>query len=52
MLVLVNVLVERSYKTQKYHISAAQLKDGVGLHVTHNNIKIFTDNQMIKEINI
>ena len=49
---LVNVLVERSYKTQKYHISAAQLKDGVGLHVTHNNIKIFTDNQMIKEINI
>lgn len=49
---LVNVLVERSYKTQKFHISAAQLKDGVGLHITHNNIKIFTDNQMIKEINI
>lgn len=49
---LVNVLVERSYKTQKFHISAAQLKDGVGLHVTHNNIKIFTDNKMIKEINI
>lgn len=49
---LVNVLVERSYKTQKFHISAAQLKDGVGLHVTHNNIKIFTDNKMIKEINV
>lgn len=49
---LVNVLVERSYKTQKFHISAAHLKDGIGLHVTHNNIKIFTDNKMIKEINI
>lgn len=49
---LVNVLVERSYKTQKFHISAAQLKDGIGLHVTHNNIKIFTDNKMVKEINI
>ncbi|MBN1309658.1 MAG: hypothetical protein JXA18_17185, partial [Chitinispirillaceae bacterium] len=49
---LVNVLVERSYQTQKYHISAAQLKEGVGLHVTRNNIKIFTDNKMIKEINI
>jgi len=47
---LVNVLVERSYKTQKYHISAAQLKDGISLHVTHNNIKVFTDNKMIKEI--
>jgi len=49
---LVNVLVERSYKTQKYHISAAQLKDGIALHVTHNNIKVFTDNKMIKEITI
>lgn len=49
---LVNVLVERSYKTQKYHISAAQLKDGVGLHVTHNNIKVFTDDKLIKEITI
>lgn len=47
---LVNVLVERSYKTQKYHISAAQLKDGITLHVAHNNIKVFTDNKMIKEI--
>jgi biopolymer transport protein ExbB len=49
---IVNALVERSFKTHKYHISAAQLKDGVGLHITHNNIKIFTDNKMIKEINI
>lgn len=49
---LVNVLVERSYKTHKFHIAASQLKDGVGLHVTHNNIKIFTDNQLIKEITI
>ncbi|MBD3421187.1 MAG: MotA/TolQ/ExbB proton channel family protein [Chitinivibrionales bacterium] len=49
---LVNTLVERSYKTHKYHISAAQLKEGVGVHVTHNNIKIFTDNKLIKEINV
>jgi biopolymer transport protein ExbB/TolQ len=49
---LVNILVERSYKTHKYHIAASQIKDGVGLHVTHNNIKIFTDNKLIKEISI
>jgi hypothetical protein len=49
---VMNSLVERSFKTHKYHISAAQLKEGVGLHITHNNIKIFTDNKMIKEINI
>jgi biopolymer transport protein ExbB/TolQ len=49
---VVNVLVERSFKTQKFHIAAAQLKEGVGLHITHNNIRIFRDNKMIKEINI
>lgn len=49
---LVNMLVERSYRTHKYHISSSQLKEGVGVHVTHNNIKIFTDNKLIKEINI
>lgn len=49
---LVNVLVERSYRTHKYHIKTSDLKDGVGLHVTHNNIKIFTDNKLIKEISI
>ncbi len=48
---VVNLLTERSYKTHKYHISASQIKEGVGLHVTHNNIKIFTDNKLIKEIN-
>lgn len=47
---LVNALVERSFKTQKYHISATQLKEGVGVHVTHNNVKIFTDNKLVKEI--
>lgn len=47
---VLNVLVEKSYRTYKYHISAAQLKEGVGFHVTHNNIKIFTDNKLIKEI--
>jgi biopolymer transport protein ExbB len=47
-----NALVEKSYKTHKYHIGVAQLKDGVGVHVTHNNIKIFTDNKLIKELNI
>jgi biopolymer transport protein ExbB/TolQ len=49
---VVNALVERSFKTQKFHISAAQLKEGVGIHVTHNNIKIFTDNKLIKEITL
>jgi biopolymer transport protein ExbB len=49
---VLNVLIEKSFKTHKYHISASQLKEGVGLHVTHNNIKIFTDNKLIKEINI
>lgn len=49
---ITNALVERSFKTHKYHISTAQLKEGVGLHITHNNIKIYTDNKMIKEINI
>lgn len=49
---LVNVLVEKSYRTHKFHIGVSQLKEGVGLHVTHNNIKIFTDNKLIKEITI
>jgi biopolymer transport protein ExbB/TolQ len=49
---VMNALVERSFKTHKYHIAASQLKDGVGIHVTHNNIKIFTDDKMVKEINI
>ncbi len=49
---IVNALVEKSYKTHKYHISVAQLKEGVGIHVTHNNIKIFTDNRLIKEVTI
>ncbi len=49
---LVNALVEKSYKIQKFHISAAHLKEGIGLHVTHNNIKVFTDNKLVKEINI
>jgi biopolymer transport protein ExbB/TolQ len=49
---IVNALVEKSYKTHKYHISVSQLKEGVGIHVTHNNIKIFTDNKLIKEVNI
>lgn len=49
---VVNALVEKSFKTHKYHIAASQLKDGVGIHVTHNNIKIFTDNKLIKEVTI
>ncbi len=49
---LVNIMVEKSYKTHKFHIAASELKEGVGLHVTHNNIKIFTDNKLIKEISI
>ncbi len=49
---LVNVLSERSYKPRKFHISADKLKEGVGLHVTHNNIRVFTDNKLVKEINL
>lgn len=49
---LTNSLIAKTYKTHKYHINASQLKEGVGLHVTHNNIKIFTDDKMIKEITI
>ncbi|MBL8027750.1 MAG: MotA/TolQ/ExbB proton channel family protein [Fibrobacteres bacterium] len=49
---LSNVLTERSRKTYKYHISTAQIKEGIGIHVTHGNIKIFTDNTLIKEINL
>lgn len=47
-----NAIVEKMYKTQKYHISASELKEGIGLHVTANRIKVFTDNQLIKEIEI
>jgi biopolymer transport protein ExbB/TolQ len=49
---VVNALVEKSFKTQKYHVSATQLKEGVGIHVTHNNIKVFIDNKLSKELNI
>ncbi len=49
---VVNALIERSFKTHKFHISAVQLKEGVGVHVTHNNVKIFTDNKLIKEITL
>jgi biopolymer transport protein ExbB len=49
---VVNALIERSFKTHKFHISVAQLKEGVGVHVTHSNVKIFTDNKLIKEITL
>ena len=49
---VVNALIERSFKTHKFHISSAQLKEGVGVHVTHNNVKIFIDNKLAKEITL
>jgi len=49
---LTNLLTERSYKTHKYHIKASHINEGVGLHITHKNVKIFTDNKLIKEINL
>ncbi len=49
---LVNMLVERSYKTRKFHIAPDKIKEGIGVHVTHDNIKVFSDNQLIKEINL
>ena len=49
---VVDALIERSYETHKFHISAAQLKEGVDVHVTHNNVKIFIDNKPAKEITL
>jgi biopolymer transport protein ExbB/TolQ len=49
---LINMLTQRSYKTHKYHIKASHINEGVGLHITNKNIKIFTDNKLIKEINL
>lgn len=49
-LVLTNLLTERSYKPSKFHISAAQIKEGIGIHVTNKKIQIFTDNQLVKEV--
>jgi biopolymer transport protein ExbB/TolQ len=49
---LVNTLIEKSYKTKKYHISAREIKEGIGMHITRNNVKIFTDNKLIKEFNV
>ncbi len=49
---LINILSENTYKTHKYHISATQLKEGIGLHIRHNNIKIYADNKLIKEVNM
>jgi hypothetical protein len=47
-----NAMVEKGYKTKKYHISASELKEGIGLHVTANRIKVFTDNKLIKEFEV
>ncbi|MBD3391542.1 MAG: MotA/TolQ/ExbB proton channel family protein [Chitinivibrionales bacterium] len=47
-----NAVIEKTYKTQKYHISASELKEGIGLHVTAKRVKVFTDNKLIKEIEI
>lgn len=47
---MVNLLAEKSFKTSKFHISASQIKEGVGLHIRHNNVKVYTDNKLIKEV--
>jgi biopolymer transport protein ExbB len=49
---LINLLTQRSYKTYKYHIKTEHIEDGVGLHITNKNIKIFTNNKLLKEINL
>ncbi|MBF0432733.1 MAG: MotA/TolQ/ExbB proton channel family protein [Fibrobacteria bacterium] len=49
---LLNMLTQRSHRTHKYHIKSDHIKEGVGLHITNKNIKIFTDNKLIKEINL
>ncbi|MBN1980360.1 MAG: MotA/TolQ/ExbB proton channel family protein [Chitinivibrionales bacterium] len=47
---LVNAFVEKAYQTQKYHITASEIKEGIGLHVTNNNIKVYADSVLVKEI--
>jgi biopolymer transport protein ExbB len=47
---IVNLLMEKSFKVRKYHFSVAQLKEGVGIHVSPNKIAIYTDNKLIKEV--
>jgi biopolymer transport protein ExbB/TolQ len=49
---LINLLTQRTYKTHKYHINASHINEGVGLHITNKNVKIFADNKLIKEINL
>ena len=49
---LLNLLTQQSYKTHKYHIKADHINEGVGLHITNRNVKIYTDNKLIKEINL
>jgi len=49
---LLNALTQRSYKTFKYHIKTEHIQDGLGLHVTNKNIKIFSNNKLLKEINL
>jgi len=49
---VVNALVLRSFQTQKYHIAAAEIKEGVGIHVRGANIKVFADNALIRELNV
>ncbi len=49
---LLNLLTQRSYKTHKFHIKADYIQEGVGLHITNKNVKIYTDNKLIKEINL
>ncbi len=46
-----NKLVEKSYMTSKYSISAAQLKESVSMHVTGHKIQLFADNKLVKEVN-
>ncbi len=49
---LTNALIEKSYRIQKFHISASKLKEGIGLHVTKNKVQVYTDNKLIKEITV
>lgn len=48
---LANKLIEKSYKTAKYNISASQLKESVSMHVTGHKIQLYADNKLVKEIN-
>ena len=44
--------LELNTKNRDAAIKADHINEGVGLHITNRNVKIYTDNKLIKEINL